>query len=105
MPEMSHTSEQLLPRRGTALNGQGAPLMTVMKEVKAGLEGKKSFTPPLKPSSDSSSSPFISLLTAHLAHVALIQTRSFMYGDLGSQLKIHGFATVSHITAAACRSH
>ena len=32
MPEMSHTSEQLLPRRGRALNGQGAPLMTVIKK-------------------------------------------------------------------------
>lgn len=34
MPEMSHTSEQLLPLRGTALKGRGAPLMTVRKEVK-----------------------------------------------------------------------
>lgn len=53
MPEMSHTSEQLLPLRGTALNGQGAPLMAAMKEV----QGKKSLTPPLKPSSESSFSP------------------------------------------------
>lgn len=46
MPEMSHTSEQLLPIRGTALNGQGAPLMTGIKEVKALMEGKKGFTLP-----------------------------------------------------------
>lgn len=46
MPEMSHTSEQLLPIRGTALNGQRAPLMTVIKEVKACAEGKKGFTLP-----------------------------------------------------------
>lgn len=44
MPEMSHTSEQLLSIRGTALNGQGAPLTTGMKEVKACVEGKKGFT-------------------------------------------------------------
>lgn len=56
-PEMSHTSEQLLPIRGAALNGQGAPLMTVIKEVKACVEGQKSFTPPLKPSSNSSWHP------------------------------------------------
>lgn len=46
MPEMSHTSEQLHPRRGTALKGQGAPLMMVIKEVKARVEGKKSFNRP-----------------------------------------------------------
>lgn len=71
--------------------------MAVIKEVK----GKESFTPPLKPSSDSSFSPSFSLLTAHFAYVALIQNRSFMHRDLGSALKIHGFATVSHIAAAA----
>lgn len=102
MPEMSHTSEQLLPIRRTALNGGGAPLMTVIKEVKACVEGKKSFTPPLKPSSDSSFSPPFSLLTVHFAHVALIQNHSFMYRDLGSKLQMLRFATVSHIAWAAC---
>lgn len=80
MPEMSHTSEQLLLLRGTALNGQGAPLMAAMKEV----QGKKSVTPPLKPNSESSFSPSFSLLTAHFAYIALIQNRSFMNRDLGS---------------------
>lgn len=63
--------------------------------------GKKSFTLPPKPSSDSSPSLLFSLLPVLLAHLPLIRTRPFLSRDSGHQLKIHRFATVSHILVAA----
>lgn len=63
--------------------------------------GKKSFTLPPKPSSDSSPFLLFSLLPVLLAHLPLIWTHPFLSRDSGHQLKMHGFATVSHIMVAA----
>lgn len=102
MPEMSHTSEQLLSIRGTALNGQGVPLTTGMKEVKACVEGKKGFTLPPQTSLRPLLLALLLPLTARYAHIALVQNHSFMHRDAGSERHILRFATVSHIAAAAC---
>lgn len=61
--------------------------MAAIKEVKGCVEGKKTLTPPLQPSSESSFSPSFSLLTAHVAHVALIQNPSFCAGTWAARLK------------------
>lgn len=63
--------------------------------------GEKSFTLPPKPSSNSPPSLLFSLLPVLLAHLPLILTCPFLSRDFGHQLKIHGFASVSHITVAA----
>ena len=62
---------------------------------------KNSFTLPPKSSSDSSPSLIFSLLPVLLDYLPLIRTHPFLSRDSGHRLKIHGFATVSHIMVAA----